>query len=55
MGGLFGGPIGVGVGGSGGQSLGFSYRGSLLDINLLWSATAARMVTGGLFGGAARP
>jgi hypothetical protein len=55
MGGLVGGPTGVGVGGSGGQSVGLSYGGSLLDSNLFWSATAARMVTGGLFGGAARP
>jgi RHS repeat-associated protein len=51
MGGLAGGPTGVGVGGSGGQSIGFSYGGSLLDSNLFWAASAAGMITGGLFGG----
>src|SRR5258708_1591528 len=51
MGGLVGGPSGVGVGGRGGQSVGFYCGGSFLDSNVFWSSTAAGMVTGGLFGG----
>ena len=41
----------MGVGASGGQSVGFSYGGSFLDSNLFWSASAAGMITGGIFGG----
>ena len=41
----------VGVGGSGGQALGFSYEGSILDSRFFWQTQASAMVGTGVFAG----